>query len=63
MESTTPFLLRDVPGELHRSWMAMARLRDMSMRQYCLLALKNQIERDHKRREQRKKDLEGGELE
>lgn len=60
--NATTFLLRDVPSQLHREWMETSRSRDMSMRQYALLALKNQVERDHKRKEQRKKDVEGGEL-
>lgn len=60
--NTITFLLRDVPEQLHRGWMEISRSRDMSMRQYALLALKNQVERDRKRREQRKKDIEGGEL-
>jgi len=61
MEST-PFLLRDVPEELHRQWMEMAKSRDMPMRQYALLALQNQVKRDRAKREQVKKDIEGGEL-
>ena len=61
MESTT-FLLRDVPGQLHREWAEASRSRDMSMRTYALLALTNQVARDHKRKEQRQLELEGGEL-
>jgi len=42
----TPFLIRDVPAQLHEEWAFFAKMRGMSMRRYVLLALHTLIERD-----------------
>ena len=43
---TTPFLIRDVPAQLHTEWIFFAKLRGMSMRKYVLHALNTLIEKD-----------------
>ena len=43
---TTPFLIRDVPTQLHTEWAFFAKLRGMSMRKYVLHALNTLIEKD-----------------
>jgi len=50
-----PFLLRDVPEQLHTMWGIMSKLRKLSMRAYALLALQAQVDRDEKQLEELKK--------
>lgn len=40
------YTLRDMPGDLHRAWKISAALRDISMKDYCFVALRIAISQD-----------------
>lgn len=41
-----PFLLRDIPDQLHSEWKFFSKKRGFSMRGYLLVALKMQVDKD-----------------
>ena len=40
------FVLRHIPDDMHRAWKSTAALKSVTMREYCLVALKMRIQQD-----------------
>jgi len=40
------YTLREIPSDLHNSWKAAAALQGISMKDYCFVALHNQVAKD-----------------
>jgi len=48
------FLIRNIPTKVHTSWKILAILQNISMRDFVILALSNQIEKDTEKEDDRK---------
>ena|GEM_PF-5462492 len=40
------FVLRHIPDDMHRAWKSTAALKGVTMREYCLVALRMRIQQD-----------------
>jgi len=40
------YTLRNIPGDLHRAWKAASAMKDITMLDYCFIALRAMIKQD-----------------
>ena len=51
------FVLRHISDDMHRAWKSTAALKGLTMRDYCIIALKTQIQLDLNKLQKEKKDV------